>query len=213
MEVVVSHCRVPSGSVVLVAWSPLAGASLARSAASARRRWRRSAVPLDGRTLDLTNKVQLFQPAGRPRSRCRPRRAPTASSAASRCARRNAAALQLGGVRARQQRRRADRPAAGGAAFPARRLGPLLARPRRIAHRQHHAEPGLRAGPPAEPGGRRLPHHARSRRRRHLRRRTAHAATCRSSISGTPTPTRTRSTATRSIAASCSASPACSRSS
>ena len=39
------------------------------------------------------------------------------------------------GLRAGQQRRRADRPPAGGAAFPPRRLRAVLARPRRLAHR------------------------------------------------------------------------------
>ncbi len=41
----------------------------------------------------------------------------------------------------------------------------------------HHAEPGLRARPAGKPGCRRLPHHPRSRRGRHLRRGTEHGGT------------------------------------
>ena len=64
---------------------------------------------------------------------------------------------RLGGVRARQHHRRAARPADRGAAFPAGRFRPVLARPRRHAHRRDHAERRLCARPAAEPGRRRLP--------------------------------------------------------
>ena len=81
---------------------------------------------------------------------------------------------QLGGVRARQQQRRADRPPDRRAALPHGRLRPVLARPRALAHRQHHAEFGRPAGPAGFAERRHLPHHARSRHRHHLRGRAAH---------------------------------------
>ena len=117
---------------------------------------------------------------------------------------------QLGGLRARQQRRRADRPPDRRAALSHGRLRPVLARPRPLAHRQHHAE--LRR-PPGAAG------HATA----DIFRITLDPGTvitfvpscaptnCRSSICGSPTPTRTRSTRSPSTMASSSASPACSR--
>ncbi len=121
------------------------------------------------------------------------------------------AGVQLGGVRARQFQRRADRPADRGAALSDGRLEDPVARSRPVPHRQHHAELGRPAGPRRQRHRRHLPHHPRSRRRHHLRRRAAHQRSCRRSICGSPTPTRTRSTASRSTTASSSASPACSR--
>ena len=67
---------------------------------------------------------------------------------------------QLGGVRARQFRRRADRPADRRAALPHGRLGPVLARSRPVARRHHHAELG-RA--PRAAGQRRPPTSSASR--------------------------------------------------
>ena len=70
---------------------------------------------------------------------------------------------QLGGVRARQYRRRADRPADRRAALPHGRLGPVLARSRPVARRQHHARAGDRPDRQDSADRRHLPHHARSR--------------------------------------------------
>ena len=84
---------------------------------------------------------------------------------------------QLGGVRARQFRRRADRPADRRAALPHGRLGRVLARPRPLARRQHHLE---RRAPRAagQRHRRHLPHHARSRQRHHLRRWSCAPTSC-----------------------------------
>ena len=82
---------------------------------------------------------------------------------------------QLGGVRARQFERRADRPADRRAALSDGRLADPVARPRHVAHRQHHAELRRPSGPRRQRDRRHLPHHPRSRRRHHLRRRAAHA--------------------------------------
>ena len=87
--------------------------------------------------------------------------------------------------------------------------GLLLARPRPVAHRHHHAELGRAAGaagqrrPPTSSASRSIP--ARSSPTSPSCAPTG----CRSSICGSPTPTRTRSTASRSTTASSSASPAC----
>ena len=81
---------------------------------------------------------------------------------------------QLGGVRARQQQRRADRPADRRAALPHGGFRAVVARPRPVAHRQHHAELGRPAGPAGFAERRHLPHHARSRHGDHLRGRAAH---------------------------------------
>ena len=116
---------------------------------------------------------------------------------------------QLGGVRARQLRRRADRPADRRAALPHGRLRPVLARSRPVARRHHHAELRRAAGAAGQRDRRHLPHHARSRHGRSPTSRSCAPTSCRSSICGSPTPTRTRSTASRSTTASSSASPAC----
>ncbi len=97
---------------------------------------------LDAPAIDLTGAIERSRPIPTA-SRCRPRPAPTASCAASRCARARAR-HQLGGVRARQLRRRADRPADRRAALPHGRLRPVLARSRPVAHRHHHAVAGDR---------------------------------------------------------------------
>ena len=52
--------------------------------------------------------------------------------------------------------------------------GTVVARPRPVAHGQHHAELGRPAGPPGFAERRHLPHHARSRHGDHLRGRAAH---------------------------------------
>ena len=70
--------------------------------------------------------------------------------------------------------RRADRPADRRAALPHGRLRAVLARPRALAHRHHHAELGRPPGAPGQRDRRHFPHHARSRHRDHLRRRAAH---------------------------------------
>ena len=80
---------------------------------------------------------------------------------------------QLGGVRARQFRQRADRPADRRSALPAGGLGPAVARSRSLTRGDHHVE----RRPSRAPGRhrrRRLPHHARSRRGDDLRRGAAH---------------------------------------
>ena len=80
---------------------------------------------------------------------------------------------QLGGVRARQQRRRADRPPDRRAALPDGRLRTDLARSRLLAHRQHHAVVRRSAGARGQRDRRRFSHHARSGHGDHLRRRIA----------------------------------------
>ena len=52
--------------------------------------------------------------------------------------------------------------------------GLLLARSRAVAHRHHHAELRRAAGAAVQRHRRHLPHHARSRHGRHLRRRASH---------------------------------------
>ena len=80
---------------------------------------------------------------------------------------------QLGGVRARQFRRRADRAPHRRTALPHGRLGCFLARPRPLARRQHHLQ--RRASrPPGQRDRRHLPRHSRSRERHDLRARAAH---------------------------------------
>ena len=116
---------------------------------------------------------------------------------------------QLGGVRARQFRRRADRPADRRAALPDGRLGPAAgpisgcraSSPSRRAPASGRS--GRTAPPPTCSASRSIP--ARSSPTSPSCAPTA----CRSSICGSPTPTRTRSTASRSTTASSSASPAC----
>ena len=86
------------------------------------------------------------------------------------CARRQ---HQLGGVRARQYRRRADRAPDRRAALPHGGLGRAVARSRTVARRQHHLE--RRApGAPGQRHRRHFPRHARSRQRDDLRARAAH---------------------------------------
>ena len=116
---------------------------------------------------------------------------------------------QLGGVRARQQQRRADRPADRRAALPHGRLRPVLARPRPVAHRQHHAELRRPAGSPGQRHRRHLPHHARSRHRHHLRRRAAHRQAAAALSVGAGRLQGQGQLASRSTTASSSASPAC----
>ena len=116
---------------------------------------------------------------------------------------------QLGGVRAHQQQRRADRPADRRAALPHGRLRPVLARPRPVAHRRHHAvdrRPAGAAGeqrPPTFSASRSIPAPSSPSSP------NCAPTSCRRSICGSRTPTRTRSTPSRSITASSSASPAC----
>ncbi len=81
---------------------------------------------------------------------------------------------QLGGVRARQFRRRADRPADRRAALPHGRVRPVPARSRPVPHRHHLAELGRAAGAAVQRHRRHLPHHARSRHGGHLHRGAAH---------------------------------------
>ena len=81
---------------------------------------------------------------------------------------------QLGGVRAHQQQRPADRPADRRAALPHGRLRPVLARPRPLAYRRHHAVNRRPSAARAEQYRRHFPRHPRSRHRHHLRRRDAH---------------------------------------
>ena len=81
---------------------------------------------------------------------------------------------QLGGVRALQFRRRADRPADRDPALSHGGFGTVLARSRIVARGRHHAEFGRAPRPAGLRGRGYFPHHARSRHRHHLRRRIAH---------------------------------------
>ena len=116
---------------------------------------------------------------------------------------------QLGGVRAHQHQRRADRPADRRAALPHGRLRPVLARPRPVAHRHHHALDRRPAGeakpttPPTFSASRSIPAPSSPSSP------NCAPTGCRRSICGSRTPTRTRSTPSRSITASSSASPDC----
>ena len=136
------------------------------------------------------------------RARRRRHRAPHAAAGARRL-------HQLGGVRARQHRRRADRPADRRAALPHGRLrhaaGPISACRASSPSRRRPASgrSGRTARPPTSSASRSIP--ARSSPTSPSCAPTG----CRSSICGSPTPTRTRSTASRSTTASSSASPAC----
>ena len=82
--------------------------------------------------------------------------------------------IELGGVRAGEFQRRADRPPDRRAALSDGRLEDPVARPRPVAHRQHHPELGRPAGPRRQRHRRHLPHHPRSRCGHHLHRRAAH---------------------------------------
>ena len=129
-------------------------------------------VRTDVTAIDLTGVAELVKTdtdtiAGVGRARRRRHRAPHAAAGTR-------GLDQLGGVRARQFRRRADRPADRGAALPHGRLRPVPARPRPLAHRHHHAELGRAARAAVQRHRRHLPHHARSRHGRHLRRGAAH---------------------------------------
>jgi hypothetical protein len=132
-------------------------------------------VPLDGKTLDLTRRCSS---SARPDDRIQVSTAPGPDGIVRRIevrARETGRRRRLGGLRARQH---TDEQIDRLIVAPHFRLagsGLILAGPRLLAHRAHHAEPGLRARAPGQPGRRRLPRHARSRRGRHLRRRTAHA--------------------------------------
>ncbi len=104
---------------------------------------------------------------------------------------------QLGGVRAHQQFRRADRPADRRAALPHGRLRPVLARPRALAHRLHHAQSpatarcGRRTRPPTFSASRSIPAPSSPSSP------NCAPTSCRKSICGSRTPTRTRSTPSR----------------
>ena len=147
-------------------------------------------------------------------SRSPPPPTPTASCAASRCARRIRTGRPTGSS-SRSPILPTSRSTACSSSPHYRLVGSGLiwpdlgcgARPRGDAER------GLRAGAGAEQRSRHLPHHARSRRHRHLRRRAQRPDGAGDPSLAAGAPTRTWSTATRSIAAWCSGSPACSRSS
>ena len=103
---------------------------------------RRSMCALDAAAIDLTDAVERQTTEG---DRIQVSTAPGADGIVRRIeVRAREAQHQLGGVRARQQRRRADRPPDRRAALPHGRLRAVLARPRPLAHRQHHAESGDR---------------------------------------------------------------------
>ena len=166
-------------------------------------------VRSDVMAIDLTTRRRPDQDRNRPHpgvggARRRRHRAPHAAAGAR-------GLDQLGGVRARQHRRRADRPADRGAALPHGRLRHPVARPRPVAHRHHHADrpasgrSGRTARPPTSSASRSIPAPSSPTSR------SCAPTSCRSSICGSPTPTRTRSTASRSTTASSSASPVCSR--
>ena len=139
-------------------------------------------------------------------ARSRRHRAPHAAARARRLD-------QLGGVRAGQYRRRADRSPDRRAALPHGRLRNSVARSRALAHRHHHAKlrrasrSGSRARPPTSIASRSTPATSSPSSP------NCAPTTCRSSICGSPTPTRTRSIRSRSTTASSSASPDCFRSS
>ena len=164
-------------------------------------------VRTDVTAIDLTGVAELVKTDTRHHrglggARRRRHRAPHAAAGTRRLD-------QLGGVRARQFRRRADRPADRGAALPHGRLRAVPARSRPVAHRHHLADrrasgrSSSTAPPPTSTASRSIP--ARSSPTS----RSCAPTGCRSSICGSPTPTRTRSTASRSTTASSSASPAC----
>ena len=81
---------------------------------------------------------------------------------------------QLGGVRARQSRRRADRPPHRRAALPHGRLGILSGPTSACRASPASRRAGERPGATGQRHRRHLPHHARSRRGHHLRARIAH---------------------------------------
>ena len=124
-------------------------------------------VRTDAPAIDLTARRRAAEDRKRPRpglDRARPRR----HRAAHRGARPRGRQF-LGGVRARQYRRRADRPPDRRAALPHGRVRPVLARSRPVARRDRDAERGRTPGAAGLGHRRRLPHHARSRIGRDLR--------------------------------------------
>ena len=126
---------------------------------------------LDAAAIDLTAAVERHRTEQRPHPGVD--RARTGRHRAAHGRARARGQSQLGGVRARQFRQRADRPADRRSALPAGGLGIAVARPRAFARGDHHVE----RRPSRAPGRdrrRRLPHHARSRRGDDLRRRAAH---------------------------------------
>ena len=130
-------------------------------------------------------------------------------AAASRCAPAPKPSGRLGGLRARQRFGRTARARHRRPAFPAGEFQDVLAGPRLAAHhrRSRRAKAsrstGSRATRPTSSASRSIPVRSSPSSPNSPRR------TCRRSISGSRTPTRTRSTPSRSIAASCSALPAC----
>ena len=164
-------------------------------------------VRTDVTAIDLTGVAELVKTdsdthPGVDRARRRRHRPPHAAAGAR-------GLDQLGGVRARQFRRRADRPADRRAALPHGRLRPVLARSRPLAHRHHHAELRRPARAAGQRHRRHLPHHARSRHGHHLRRGAAHRPAAAALSVGARRLQGQDQLASRSTTASSSASPAC----